>query len=329
MYSVIFSDGKEFKFTKNQITLIPYFNTLINSSLFIEKDIISISSSSIGFEYLHIYSTMDEIDIIDPLVKYLFAIKQCDYFGYDKLKTLLENKYGYKIDIKDVKENIGKEITIKIKYLMRIKITKRNVPIYIINGRNYVTDKYHWINNEHITEDGLLAENNIASSSEMHPEFILHKYFGEYIMLSHEHTGNNLGPIHKNEYFNLSHSNSKTRSTASWTDILLNYDNNLYVIEPIYEYPDYSSDNEINDIFKKRYKKKHNTYFTQIIKTILLLNKDDLICAYIKNSYKLLPEINEDDYNDIEHIVIKNEPKFNNKYFIKYLDDEIEVYENV
>ena len=93
MYSVLFSDDNEFKFTKNQITLIPYFNTLINSSTFVEKNIISISSSSIGFEYLHIYSTMDEIDIIDPLDKYLFAIKQCDYFCYDKLKTLLENKY--------------------------------------------------------------------------------------------------------------------------------------------------------------------------------------------------------------------------------------------
>ena len=53
MYSVIFSDDKKFMFTKQQIMSIPYFNTLITSSSFLEKDIINISSSSIGFEYIH------------------------------------------------------------------------------------------------------------------------------------------------------------------------------------------------------------------------------------------------------------------------------------
>ncbi len=41
MYSVIFADDKKFIFTRQQILLIPYFNTLITSSSFLEKDIIN------------------------------------------------------------------------------------------------------------------------------------------------------------------------------------------------------------------------------------------------------------------------------------------------
>jgi hypothetical protein len=98
MYSVVFTDDKKFLFTKEQIMLIPYFNVLLTSDAFLETDIINILSSSIGFEYIHMYATMDEIDIIDPNEKYLFVIKQCDYFEYDKLKMLLEKKYEYKTD---------------------------------------------------------------------------------------------------------------------------------------------------------------------------------------------------------------------------------------
>ena len=343
MYSVLFSDNKEFKFTKNQIILIPYFNTLINCPSFVEKDIISISSSSIGFEYIHIYATMDEIDIIDPLDKYLFVIKQCDYFCYDKLKILLENKYGYKIDIKDVKENIGKEITIKLKYLMRIKTRIDIIPVYkkYTNNNRGNSSHSYFINNGsqtiQINEDGIQfnsTDTYQTSTSEIHPYYVLHKIFGKYLLqCNNRYESNHSEHIYVktgNNYYQSCPRIYDTRSVISCCEyFLLSNNNNLYFIEPIYEYPKYSLDDEINDIFKKRYRKKHNIYFTQLIKTILLINKDELICAYIKNSYKLLSEIKEDEYQYIEHIVIKNEPKFNNKCLIRNIEDYIEIYENV
>ena len=335
MYSVNFSDGKEFKFTKSQITLIPYFNTLISSSSFIEKDIIFISSSSIGFKYLHIYSTMDEIDITDPLDKYLFAIKQCDYFGYDKLKTLLENKYGYKIDIKDVKENIGKEITIKLKYLGRIKTTRRKIPIYnlSINHRsNCHGEKTHYIDGKHISENGMLitydnqcTPSRLVTSLEIYSEFILHKYFSNYIIQTEYYTCTyGLGAPSSYDYERVTHIKLPKTYNTSYSD-----NDVLYCINTIYEYPNYSKNNEIDEIFKKKYKEKHNIYFINLIQSILLLNKDEIICVKINNSYKLLAEINEDEYKNIEHIIIKNEPNFNNNYFIKYLNNELEIYENI
>ena len=60
---------------------------------------------------------MDEIDILDPGDNYLFVMKQCDYFCYDKLKILLDNKYGFRKIVPDTNNNIGKEMIMKLKYL--------------------------------------------------------------------------------------------------------------------------------------------------------------------------------------------------------------------
>lgn len=73
MFVVRFSDKVEFNFTESQIKLIPYFKTLIESDF---KTDFQISQASIGFEYLHMYATLDEIDITDPQDKYLFVLKQ-------------------------------------------------------------------------------------------------------------------------------------------------------------------------------------------------------------------------------------------------------------
>ena len=102
---------------------------------------------------------------------------------------------------------------------------------------------------------------------------------------------------------------------------------NLYYIEPIYEYPDYSTDEEISDIFKKRYRAKYNTYFVKMIQNTISFGKDDIICVKIKDSYKLLSETTEDEYKNVECIIVDNEPKFNDKYFIKYIDDNLEIFE--
>ena len=241
-----------------------------------------------------------------------------------------------------------------MKYLMRIKITTRKLPIYTRSDRNTFSGNGNDISNSHhisigsslinISQDGKplyyddVRRQYFASSLETHPEYILYNIFGEFTLYSKTSGGI---PPGGGGGCNISTSESLYNKVPKYPQIgedsnllsccrrLLLYNNNLYSIEPIYEYPKYSLDDEINDIFKRRYRKKHNTYFIQLIKTILLLNKDDLICAYIKNSYKLLPDIKEDEYKYIEHIIIKNEPKFNNKYLIKYLDDEIELYENV
>lgn len=248
MHSVIFADDKKFIFTRQQILLIPYFNTLITSSSFLEKDIINISSSSIGFEYIHMYATMDEIDIIDPNDKYLFVIKQCDYFGYDKLKTLLEEKYGYKTDITDAKEKTGKESTVKIKYLGKIKINKDTYPMNYIEQDSY---------------------GNIVSKPD---KINLLTYFNKHTYYTFDWESNGGGFKHKqliskkctcgkgcdNSIFkhNFYYSCGKRYGMPSnYDNILPNIGDNIYHIIPLYEYPEfYSTDEEISDIFKKRYR---------------------------------------------------------------------------
>ena len=115
---VIFSDNKTYIFTEYQLIRIPYFEILINSSTWLENksNKITINHNSIGFDFVHIFATMDEIDILDPGDNYLFVMKQCDYFCYDKLKILLDSKYGFRKIVSDI-NNIGKEMTMKLKYL--------------------------------------------------------------------------------------------------------------------------------------------------------------------------------------------------------------------
>lgn len=273
MYTIIFTDEKQFILTREQIKLIPYFNVLLTSSSFLEKNLINIASSSIGFEYIHMYATMDEIDIIDPSDKYLFAIKQCDYFGYDKLKNLLEKKYGYRADITDVKEKVGNEITVKMKYLRKINIIIDFIDVEVI-------PPYKQIEKIKITpyDNGYWCKFNGI-------------FNGKQINM-----GN--GIVAKK-----------------------------YLIYPLYEYPNYSTDDEINEIYKKRYRLKYNTYFVKMIQDIISFDKKDIICVKIKDSYKLLSETTNDEYKNIECIIMDNEPKFNDIYFIKHIDDYLEIFE--
>ena len=116
---VIFSDNKTYKFTEYQLTRIPYFENLINSSTWIENKYnkFIINHNSLGFDFIHIFATLDEIDILDPGDNYLFVMKQCDYFCYDKLKILLDKKYGFRKIISNTNNNIGKKTIMKLKYL--------------------------------------------------------------------------------------------------------------------------------------------------------------------------------------------------------------------
>ena len=116
---VIFSDNKIYIFTEYQLIRIPYFETLINSYTWLKNksNKIIINHNSIGFDFIHIFATLDEIDILDPGDNYLFVMKQCDYFCYDKLKILLDNKYGFRKIVPNTNNNIGQEMVIKLKYL--------------------------------------------------------------------------------------------------------------------------------------------------------------------------------------------------------------------
>ena len=68
-------------------------------------------------------------------------------------------------------------------------------------------------------------------------------------------------------------------------------------------------------------------YFVKMIQNTISFGKDDIICVKIKDSYKLLSETTEDEYKNVECIIVNNEPKFNDKYFIKYIDDNLEIFE--
>jgi hypothetical protein len=64
-----------------------------------------------------------------------------------------------------------------------------------------------------------------------------------------------------------------------------------------------------------------------MIQNIISFNKDDIICVKIKDSYKLLSETTEDEYQNVECIIVDNEPKFNSKYFVKFIDNNMEFFE--
>lgn len=120
-YTVIFNDDTKFLFTSDQLSKIPYFNKKINSieyALIPENDrkFFNIMRPSIGFEYLHLYASLDEFDIIDPEDKLEYVIEQCKYFEYDKLKTQLESKFFPKTDIP------ASDFTIKSKDLTGITL---------------------------------------------------------------------------------------------------------------------------------------------------------------------------------------------------------------
>ena len=126
-----------------------------------------------------------------------------------------------------------------------------------------------------------------------------------------------------------SHTTIRSLQNIDFMNFITKY--NLYYIIPIYEYPNYSTDEEISDIFKKRYRFKYNmkfnTYFVKMIQNIISFGKDDIICVKIKDSYKLLSETSDDEYKNVECIIIDNEPKFNDKYFVKCDDDNLEIFE--
>lgn len=87
-YDVIFSDGKIFSFSPEQLLNIKYFCSYLKNS-----EVIEINRSSIGFELLHFYATTSEIEIYNPDKLLYCCIIQSVYFEYEKLTKLLISSF--------------------------------------------------------------------------------------------------------------------------------------------------------------------------------------------------------------------------------------------
>jgi hypothetical protein len=129
IYTIMFTDGLKFEFTEYQIKLIPYFKSLIESENFTKNNVIKIYHTSIGFEFIHAYVTMDEFDIYDPTDRYSYVLKQCDYFCYDKFTNFLKHKYDKIEDKKPVISNIieAKQVLTKYTKLIRYDAITNNI----------------------------------------------------------------------------------------------------------------------------------------------------------------------------------------------------------
>jgi hypothetical protein len=294
MYTVKFADEKKFSFTTEQILLIPYFNTLIISSSFIETDEITISSSSIGFEYLHIYATMNEIDIVDPKELYIFAIKQCEYFGYIKLKMLLELRYGFRAGVTEIVDKIGEVSIMKLKYCGKIIMDKIDYPSVII-------EKGH--------ESRIFDKSNLLN------------FYKRYVV-------------------RMTYDGCNGMAMGCYQPPKGHY---LYTIEPFYDVPLFSTDDEINKIHVARHIEKTKIYYNNLFK-LLIANLPDVIVNYkcdemINSGYghmirttqshcKYL-ELKESDEKNIIKL-ISEEFIFSEKYILKKCGDkEHEIYEIV
>ena len=224
---VIFSDNKTYIFTEYQLIRIPYFEVLINSSIWLENksNKITINHNSIGFDFIHIFATMDEIDILDPGDNYLFVMKQCDYFCYDRLKILLDCKYGFRKIVPDINNNIGKEMITKFKYLGKYKLESR--------------ESYECVDD----------------SDDMP---LITRYF----------------------------------------------------IIPIFEHEFYTNDDEMNEIYKNKYKSKMMNYYLDLIKKIYEEHATNTI---IRQNYEIsVPSLQTHDVNLLS-----------DKYFYQIIKDEI------
>jgi hypothetical protein len=87
--TLTFSDEIKFSFSHEQLMLIPYFNNAkIENEMYISR-------TSEGFKYVHMFATMNEqnIDIPD---KNICLLNQCEYFGYDKLKHIIDDNNDQK-----------------------------------------------------------------------------------------------------------------------------------------------------------------------------------------------------------------------------------------
>jgi len=177
MFVVKFSDNVEFKFTETQIKLIPYFKTMLESDF---KTDFHINHASMGFEYLHTYATLDEIDIVDPQDKYLFVLKQCDFFCYDKLKELIEQKYNFRVHILSaVEDNIGVDIYQKLKYLGSFRFSELSIITpskYRVNGCGPLIEDRTTIYKYNIIDIQTIYETSVFSPDDEINRILVERY---------------------------------------------------------------------------------------------------------------------------------------------------------
>ena len=140
--NVLFSDQKNYVFTKQQILNIPYFKNIFNSELQeSSQDTINIYHNSKDFRYIHEYFTLNIISG-DDIISDAF-LKQCDYFMTNDL-----------LDI--VIKNSSPQILLKKKLISNIEAV-----ILFLDEKNIINEKVFKDNTEYISFYNSLCNSNI------------------------------------------------------------------------------------------------------------------------------------------------------------------------
>jgi hypothetical protein len=141
-----------------------------------------------------------------------------------------------------------------MKYLGKIKINKRKTPIFITKTQGSSCGSYYqpqyFVNNIVVDKEGYeLKLNKFGKYDKLKicTEYYLYKFFNKINIIHHHHGsgGNDIYSCHVNDV-------DIVRNCKQIFDI----NNMIYVIIPVYEYPDYSTDEEINEIYKKKIQDK-------------------------------------------------------------------------
>lgn len=345
MCTLVFLDGKSFILTNEQMSLIPFFGQtcgqLHTSNPSNHKIVLPYVST--GFELINEFTKSNETLEINHEENHTHTINLCKHLKYHKLENLL----------KIPNDSNRNKNTQQIHRICKIKIEKKNYPIIQIVHNMYASTSYidviriepNYIDPlymdiiKHGNYESAFSDSTYCSIHNSYNNASLARYYNKIHQKIYNGGAHNNGYVYPSAYtFTLTNETQFTTNTYG-VDNLLKH--KLYMIYPIYEYPESllnhpeTSENriniEINEVHKKMFRQKCNIEFIKNIQKIISFNNYDIICTHNKETdiYKLLSDTKENEYIDIDCIVVDNEPKFNNNYFVKHNDDSLEIYEGI
>ncbi len=267
------------------------------------------------------YTCMNEI--IDPQDKYNLVLKLCDFFKYDDLKKLFilnyeqSNKSIVKKCIVKKPQHVNNIIQSDIKpYIFDLE---KDIVLY---ENNIISLKFVTVATMNISEaDYPYKRTGGGDYYQMQPSYTnepLYKYY-EYDICTYQ------------DMYRSFCTESIPKFKFSCNDLRGVCPYKLYYIHPVIrEYPKFSTDDEINRIHIRRYQKTYNKYFYKIIRDIISFKTDDIICVcYEGNKYKLFSDTKEDEYENINYVIVDTKPIFNDKYFSNMKGNIYDIYEIV
>jgi len=277
---------------------------------------------------------MDETDILTENINYLKGIKDCILKKLDVINVninrllidsqIIKNKYESNTHTLNLTEN-----NINVKCHGKIKIKKIDYPKFLAidNVANVKHD-----NTNHLSKiyDNCVFQRSRTTYNEG-VEYTTYSSINkkDYVVSNFTDVYKTNRTISMNIVegaggIPMCFYNSRFYSDKKYKTFL---DLCLFEITPVYQYSNYDADIEINEIYKRRHRLKCNVHFVKMFMNITLLNDDDIISVKIKNNYKLLKDILEEEYENIECIIINNEPKFRENILLKYIEDDLEIFE--